>query len=102
MACWAIDALSAGVWYVAIDFQLFALMTLLLWLGRRPRWPQALLLGLMLASLFFFNRDEDWDNWALYFFGAYGMGAAAFWAGNARRPAAARLAGRRRAARAGV
>ncbi|WPC67458.1 acyltransferase family protein [Rhodoferax ferrireducens] len=80
------DSLSAGVWYVAIDFQLFALMTLLLWLGRRPRWPQALLLGLMLASLFFFNRDEDWDNWALYFFGAYGMGAAAFWAGNARRP----------------
>lgn len=80
------DSLSAGVWYVAIDFQLFALMTLLLWLGRRPRWPQALLLGLMLASLFFFNRDADWDNWALYFFGAYGMGATAFWAGNARRP----------------
>ncbi|NMM19686.1 MAG: acyltransferase [Rhodoferax sp.] len=80
------DSLSAGVWYVAIDFQLFALMTLLLWLGRSPRWPQALLLGLMLASLFFFNRDEGWDNWALYFFGAYGMGAAAFWAGNARRP----------------
>ena len=80
------DSLSAGVWYVAIDFQLFALMTLLLWLGRSPRWPQALFLGLMLASLFFFNRDEGWDNWALYFFGAYGMGAAAFWAGNARRP----------------
>lgn len=81
-----VDSLSAGVWYVAIDFQLFALVTLLLWLGRRPRWPQALLLGLMLASLFFFNRDAGWDNWALYFFGAYGLGAAAFWAGNARRP----------------
>lgn len=80
------DSLSAGVWYVAIDFQLFALTTLLLWLGRSPRWPQALLLGLMLASLFFFNRDAGWDNWALYFFGAYGMGAAAFWAGNSRRP----------------
>lgn len=80
------DALSAGVWYVAIDFQLFALMALLLWLGQGPRWPQALLLGLMLASLFFFNRHEVWSNWALYFFGAYGMGAAAFWAGNARRP----------------
>ena len=80
------DSLSAGVWYVAIDFQLFALMALLLWLGHSPRWPQTLLLGLMLASLFFFNRNEDWDNWALYFFGAYGMGAAAFWAGNARHP----------------
>ena len=80
------DALSAGVWYVAIDFQLFALFTLMLWLGRSPYWPQALLLGLMLASPFFFNLNEDWDNWALYFFGAYGMGAAAFWAGNSRRP----------------
>lgn len=80
------DSLSAGVWYVAIDFQLFALMTLLLWLGRNPRWPQVLLLGLTLASLFFFNRDEGWDNWALYFFGAYGLGAAALWAGNARHP----------------
>lgn len=80
------DSLSAGVWYVAIDFQLFALMAVLLWLGRRPHGAQALLLGLMLASLFFFNRDEDWDNWALYFFGAYGLGAAAFWVGNARRP----------------
>jgi peptidoglycan/LPS O-acetylase OafA/YrhL len=81
-----VDSLSAGVWYVAIDFQLFALMVLLLWLGRHRHWPMALLLGLMLASLFFFNRDEDWDNWALYFFGAYGLGAAAFWAGNTRRP----------------
>jgi peptidoglycan/LPS O-acetylase OafA/YrhL len=96
-------ALSAGVWYVAIDFQLFVLMTLLLWLGQRrhrtnvadsPLGPGlaqtgvlGLILSLMLASLFFFNRDPAWDNWALYFFGAYGMGAAAFWAGGSRRPA---------------
>ena len=78
------DALSAGVWYVAIDFQLFAITTLLLWQGRNPRQTQALLLGLMLASLYFFNLDDDWSNSALYFFGAYGLGAAAFWAGNSR------------------
>ena len=29
------ESLSAGAWYVAIDFQLYALMTLLLWLGGR-------------------------------------------------------------------
>jgi peptidoglycan/LPS O-acetylase OafA/YrhL len=80
-------ALSAGVWYVAIDFQLFALLTLLLWRGQHTHWRYAPLLGLMLASLFFFNMDEGLDNWALYFFGAYGLGGAAFWAGNARRPA---------------
>jgi len=85
-----VDALSAGVWYVAIDFQLFVLLALLLWLGYRAgqamRLAQVLVLGLMLASLFFFNRREALDNWALYFFGSYGLGAAAYWAGAARRP----------------
>jgi len=93
------DSLSAGVWYVAIDFQLFALLLLLLWAARR--WPdgpstqrrrlaRALVWGLGLASLFYFNRDADWDNWAVYFFGAYGLGALAYWfsqlpSGRARR-----------------
>jgi peptidoglycan/LPS O-acetylase OafA/YrhL len=84
------DALSAGVWYVAIDFQLFVLLALLLWLGYRAgqvmRLAQALVLVLMLASLFFFNRRESLDIWALYFFGSYGLGAAACWAGAERRP----------------
>jgi peptidoglycan/LPS O-acetylase OafA/YrhL len=78
------ESLSAGVWYVAIDFQLFVLMVSLLWLGQR-RWASlGLVLGLMLASLFFFNRHDDWDNWALYFFGAYGLGAMAYWAGRSK------------------
>ena len=81
-----VESLSAGVWYVAIDFQLFALMALLLWPGQRRAWRYAPVLGLMLASLFFFNLDEGWDNWALYFFGAYGLGAAAFWAASSRHP----------------
>lgn len=78
-----VDSLSAGVWYVAIDFQLFVVMTALLWLGRG--WARAWVLALMFASLFFFNRNEGLDDWAIYFFAAYGMGTAAFWAGTARR-----------------
>ncbi len=78
------DGLSAGVWYVAIDFQLYTLLLLTLWLGRRamPQAPaagRALVVALILASLFYFNRDEAWDNWAPYFFGAYGLGALVFW-----------------------
>jgi peptidoglycan/LPS O-acetylase OafA/YrhL len=81
-----VDALSAGVWYVAIDFQLFVLLSALLWLGRHSAWrARVLVAGLALASLFYFNRDEGWDSGAVYFFGAYGMGAAAWWAGQARR-----------------
>ena len=74
------ESLSAGVWYIAIDFQLFALMAVLLWLGRYRYVAPALVLGIAIASLFWFNRDASWDNWALYFFGSYGLGAAAWWA----------------------
>lgn len=75
-----VDALSAGVWYIAIDFQLFALLALLLWAGRHDRLAPALVLGVAVLSLFWFNLDAGWDNWALYFFGSYGLGAAAWWA----------------------
>ncbi|MFC0252104.1 acyltransferase family protein [Massilia consociata] len=87
-------ALSAGAWYVAIDFQLYALMSLLLWAcgrlagGRPLSWlaPAAVTAGVA-ASLLYFNLDADWDVWAPYFLGSYGMGALAWWASNpSRRP----------------
>lgn len=74
------DSLSAGVWYIAIDFQLFALMALLLWSGRYRYLAPALVLSVATAALFWFNRDARWDSWAIYFFGSYGLGAAAWWA----------------------
>jgi peptidoglycan/LPS O-acetylase OafA/YrhL len=83
------EALSAGAWYVAIDFQLYALFACLVWACSRAArdWPSArtwLLpasVSLVLcSSLFWFNRDERFDVWALYFFGSYGLGALACWA----------------------
>lgn len=82
------DALSAGVWYIAIDFQLFALMAILLWSGRVRIVAPALVLTVATASLFWFNRDASWDNWAIYFFGSYGLGAAAWWASDRRQMSA--------------
>lgn len=82
-------SLSAGIWYVAIDLQLFAGLALLLWVGQRSKRPwlaPALVLGLVAASLFGFNRDEAWDNWALYFFGAYGLGVLVYWIRQTSRP----------------
>ncbi|MER2504530.1 MAG: acyltransferase family protein, partial [Azonexus sp.] len=73
------DSLSAGLWYIAIDFQLFALMTLLLWAGRLGGRAPALVLAMAVVALFWFNRNENLDNWAIYFFGSYGLGAAAWW-----------------------
>ncbi len=86
------DSLSAGVWYVAIDFQLYALFVALLWLVNRCRpasadfWAIALVAVIALASLFHFNRESGWDNWALYFFGAYAFGVGASWATRSAQP----------------
>jgi peptidoglycan/LPS O-acetylase OafA/YrhL len=88
------EALSAGAWYVAIDFQLYALVTLLLWgVGRiagqrfNTRLMPALVALCVSVSLLYFNRDAGWDVWAPYFFGSYGLGMLAWWASDpARKP----------------
>ena len=91
------ESLSAGVWYVAIDFQLFGLSALLFalaaWLGCGLRVLQALIALLTAASLLFFNLDTGWDVWAVYFFGAYGLGMLAYWCVRAPRPLHAWLGG---------
>ena len=95
------ESLSAGVWYVSIDFQLFAGTVLLLAAARWVKgvvtdrwgaqtvqrwWPwvatgmQALVVLAVAASLFVFNLDATLDVWAIYFMGAYGLGMMAFWA----------------------
>ncbi len=77
-----VESLSVGVWYVAIDFQLYATMALLIWLGHGQRALNLTLISLLtIASLAWFNLDASMDIWAPYFFGAYGLGALAWWAG---------------------
>lgn len=92
------EALSAGVWYVAIDVQLFALFVAMAWLAGRvlpAAWADTgVILGvaaLGLASLYGFNREPAWDVWALYFFGAYALGMLAWWTSAATVPAWAGL-----------
>ncbi|MEJ6004939.1 acyltransferase family protein [Paucibacter sp. AS339] len=86
------ESLTVGAWYVAIDLQLFALLLALLWMARHMALPRAwrrvigpaLVLLTTLASLWLFNRMPSLDNWALYFFGAYGLGAMVHWLGLVR------------------
>lgn len=89
------EALSAGVWYVAIDFQLFVLSAGLLaagraWSGQHHRRAVAvttlMVVVLTGVSLCFFNREPAWDQWGVYFFGAYGLGMLSYWAVHALRP----------------
>ena len=83
------DSLSAGLWYVAIDLQLYCGLTALLWLASRQsrRWLAPVLVVIaMTASLVYFNRAAAFDIWGVYFFGSYGLGALAWWATRSKRP----------------
>ena len=76
-----IDALSAGVWYVAIDLQLFALLIFLTYLSRKSVQRLQIACALLcVLGMVFFNRMPHLDNWAVYFFASYGLGALAWWA----------------------
>lgn len=78
------ESLSAGVWYVAIDLQLFALAALLC---RLPGTAAvAAVAAMTAASLFWCNLDRRFDVTALYFFGAYGLGLLSAWSARAARP----------------
>jgi peptidoglycan/LPS O-acetylase OafA/YrhL len=82
------EALSAGIWYVAIDFQLFILLLSGLWMTRqlgagfkvKTTFSLLLVASIGIASLFHFNRNAAWDPWALYFFASYSLGVLAYWA----------------------
>ncbi|WP_311224332.1 MULTISPECIES: acyltransferase [unclassified Acidovorax] len=94
------EALSAGVWYVAIDFQLFASAVLLFAAARRfagsparAAWvARALVVGATAVSLWVFNRQAELDVWAVYFWGAYGLGMLACWGARSQRHGALWLA----------
>jgi peptidoglycan/LPS O-acetylase OafA/YrhL len=88
------EPLSAGIWYLAIDLQLIALVALFFWFSARlvgatrgPALGRALLGTLGLLSLFWFNRQASLDRVAIYFMGSYGLGLLTAWAelGSVRR-----------------
>ena len=91
-------ALSAGLWYVVIDLQLFALLAALALLAgrvptrRRRRAAAALVVGGGAASVLVFNRQPGGDELAPYFFGSYALGVLAAWGRAAATPAGRRTA----------
>jgi peptidoglycan/LPS O-acetylase OafA/YrhL len=78
------DGLSAGVWYVAVDLQLYVSALLLMIMAQQAHalWPQwalkawlsSLWLVLVAASLWWWNRHPELEDLNLYFLGAYGLG----------------------------
>lgn len=75
------EALSSGVWYIAIDFQLYVLLIVLCYLFQsHPRHLSMAVAVLSIASMWQFNRVDALETYAIYFFAAYGLGVLAAWA----------------------
>jgi peptidoglycan/LPS O-acetylase OafA/YrhL len=73
------EQLSAGLWFVCINFQLGLVYAAILVLRDtigQGRVDFVGLLGwpLLAVSLFHFNLDEGWDSWWLYFFPYFFLG----------------------------
>jgi peptidoglycan/LPS O-acetylase OafA/YrhL len=82
------ESLSAGLWYVAIDFQLFSVCALLVflvekvspasWSYRSTRLISLIIFsGLTITSAMYFNLYDAYDVWFFYFFASYGLGLLA-------------------------
>jgi peptidoglycan/LPS O-acetylase OafA/YrhL len=74
------DSISAGVWYVAIDWQLFTALAVVYAVFQRPAIRISVMAILIMASLLYFNRHADYENSFIYFIGSYGLGILAYWA----------------------
>lgn len=88
------ESLSAGVWYVAIDLQLYliALVSFVVvnrWASKARTLPAdrvvwLLWLALTIWSLIGWNLHSELDKYGPYFFGSYGLGLLAFRARQSR------------------
>ncbi|MBI2823737.1 MAG: acyltransferase [Planctomycetia bacterium] len=92
------EPLTAGIWYLAVDFQLGLLVLLVLAVcdarfrgaaDRGVRGACFMFVPLAAASLFWLNRDDRLDTFAVYFFGSYFLGMLVAWTTTGRLPRAA-------------
>jgi len=74
------DSISAGAWYVAIDWQLYTVLAIVCVAFPQQRIRIGIITVLCLSSLLYFNRHADYENMLIYFIGSYGLGILAYWA----------------------
>jgi peptidoglycan/LPS O-acetylase OafA/YrhL len=72
------DSISLGVWYVAIDWQLYIFASCLLFFLKSFKNTFLILSIVMFGSLMYFSQNSIFDNYFIYFVGAYGLGIMAF------------------------
>ena len=87
-----LDSISAGAWYIAIDWQLYSILAILL--ISYPSYQAVIWVISILAvsSLLFFNRSGEYEAYFIYFIGSYGLGVLAYLAKCFSNPGVNRLA----------
>ncbi len=77
-----LDSISAGVWYVAIDWQLYSVLAILLMSFSSYQALVWLLSIVSVSSLLYFNRSSQYESYFIYFLGSYSLGMLAYLAKN--------------------
>ena len=72
-----LDSISAGAWYIAIDWQLYSVLAILLIFFPRYQAVIWVISVLAVSSLLFFNRSGLYEAYFIYFIGAYSLGVLA-------------------------
>lgn len=73
-----LDSISAGAWYIAIDWQLYSILAILLISFPRYQAVIWVISVLAVSSLLFFNRSGIYEAYFIYFIGSYGLGVLAY------------------------
>ena len=73
-----LDSISAGAWYIAIDWQLYSVLAILLISFPRYQAVIWVISVLAVSSLLFFNRSGTYEAYFIYFIGSYSLGVFAY------------------------
>jgi peptidoglycan/LPS O-acetylase OafA/YrhL len=73
-----LDSISAGVWYVAIDWQLYSVLAVLLISFSSYQALIWFLSIIATCSLLYFNRSNQYEAYFIYFIGSYSLGVLAY------------------------
>jgi len=73
-----LDSISAGAWYVAIDWQLYSVLAVLL-ISFSSYQALIWFIGILATcSLLYFNRFAEYEAYFIYFIGSYSLGVLAY------------------------
>lgn len=73
-----LDSISAGAWYIAIDWQLYSVLAILLISFSNYQAVIWVISILAVVSLLILNRLGEYEAYFIYFMGAYGLGVLAY------------------------